>query len=318
MEQDSLKLKHDVESNNVFDYLKKIDKLQLVSFISQIPLPIALLDKNARILGVNQKFSDIYESDALYLSNKLLSTFSSVVYTQFRDALKYWTTHDSAYEQEFYVKGCFYLAYFNAIYSKENEIELIILVCADVTRLKRRENVLLQNNKKLHDHLYLDFVTGLQNQIAFDHYLNRLFQQKRVTNYSFLKIDIDDFKRYNQANSYTQGDEVLAQLGVVLNAVTCQTEAKIFRHSSASFIVVLESMSEWTAITLAERFKFAVLDQKIKFDQSDDYLTVSVGVYHFKPTEKHKNEDILKNIEIALRKAKTLGGNALFILNDEL
>ena len=154
MEQESKKLRDSLEDIKVFEYLKDIDKLHLVSFISQIPLPIALFDQEARFLGVNQKFADIYESDALYLFDKLLNTFSTVVYAHFTEAMRYFSKNKNYFEQEFYVKGKFYLSYFKAIRNQYDEIETVVVVCSDITRLKRRENVLLQNNKKLHDHLY--------------------------------------------------------------------------------------------------------------------------------------------------------------------
>ncbi|MFW1735880.1 diguanylate cyclase domain-containing protein [Acinetobacter sp. ULE_I037] len=249
MEQESKKLRDSLEDIKVFEYLQDIDKLHLVSFISQIPLPIALFDQEARFLGVNQKFADIYESDALYLFDKLLNTFSTVVYTHFHEAMRYFAKKNNYFEQEFYVKGKFYLSYFKAIRNQYDEIERVVVVCSDITRLKRRENVLLQNNKKLHDHLYLDFVTGLQNAFAFEHYLNRVWQKSHETYLSFLKIDLDNFKRFNQLNSYTAGDEVLIQLGSVLNEAIAQTEeAEIFRLNSASFIIVIEHLTEWAVV----------------------------------------------------------------------
>lgn len=75
METEYIKIKQAIDDIDVIDFLKQSDKLYLVSFISQFPLPIAIFDRNARFFGVNQKFSDIYESDALYLFDKLLNTF---------------------------------------------------------------------------------------------------------------------------------------------------------------------------------------------------------------------------------------------------
>lgn len=59
----------------------------------------------------------------------------------------------------------------------------------------------------MHDHLYLDTVTGLPNKIAFGQFLidpeNLELLKQRI---SFLKIDLDGFKQFNQFNSYTCGD----------------------------------------------------------------------------------------------------------------
>ena len=314
MEHESINLKDNLEQIKVFEYLESIDKLHLVSFISQIPLPIAIFDDTSRCLGANQKFADIYESDALYLIDKLLSTFSTVVYARFQEALDYFHQNQNYLEQEFYVKGRFYLAYFKAIRNADNAIEMIVVVCSDVTRLKRRENVLLQNNKKLHDHLYLDLLTGLQNALAFDHYLNKLWQNPAKTDVSFLKIDLDNFKLFNQINSYTVGDEALVQLGAVLNEVIRQTEAQLFRLNSASFIVVIEHLTDWAVMTLGERLKFAITDAKILFDKNNQYLTASVGIFHFSQASDHHEVDGLEKLEIAIQQAKKNGANSLFLL----
>lgn len=319
MEQESKKLRDSLEDIKVFEYLKDIDKLHLVSFISQIPLPIALFDQEARFLGVNQKFADIYESDALYLFDKLLNTFSTVVYAHFTEAMRYFSNNKNYFEQEFYVKGKFYLSYFKAIRNQYDEIETVVVVCSDITRLKRRENVLLQNNKKLHDHLYLDFVTGLQNAFAFEYYLNKIWQNSCDSHLSFLKIDLDNFKRFNQLNSYTAGDEVLIQLGSVLNEAISQTEeSEIFRLNSASFVIVIEHLTEWAVVTLAERLKFAVTNEKILFGSNNEYLTASIGIYHLDPHNKLTEVDVLQKLEFAVRSAKEKGRNSLFLLKNEL
>lgn len=314
MQKESIKLQDGLEDINIFKYLKEIDKLHLVSFISQIPLPIAILNTDARFLGVNQKFADIYDSDALYLTDKLLNTFSTIVYAHFKDALVAFAQKQNYYEQEFYIKGKFYISYFKAIYDQENKIDTIIVICSDVTRLKRRENVLLQNNKKLHDHLYLDALTGLPNAFAFDHYLEQLWQRQRTSDTSFLKIDLDNFKLFNRLNSYTKGDEVLIQLSVLLNDSITQTEAQIFRLNSANFVVVIENFTQWAVMTLAERFKYAILEEQISIGDDGEFLTASVGIYHLE--QDSKDIDITHKLNTAVRFAKDQGKNSLYLLNN--
>ena len=328
MEQVPIRLQDRLEEIKVIEYLQNIDKLHLVSFISQIPLPIALFDYDARFLGLNQKFADIYESDALFLFDKLLSNFSTVVFAHFKEAIVYFSDQRSYFEREFYVKGKFYLSYFKALRNQNNEIEKILVVCSDVTRLKRRENVLIQNNKKLHDHLYLDQVTGLQNALSFDHYLSELWQKNTPIHVSFLKIDIDNFKAFNRLNSYTHGDDILLQLANVLTEEIAQTDIQLFRSNSASFIVIIENRTEWAVTTLAERFKYAIESQRISFVENDEFLTASVGIYNYQHQGDiempHQHEslkddasngrevDILRKLELAVRSAKELGKNSLY------
>ena len=314
MENGSINLKDNLEEIKVFEYLQQIDKLYLVTFISQIPLPIAIFDESARCLGANQKFADIYESDALFLFDKFLNTFSTIVYAHFEEALDFFGQKHSYFEQEFYVNGRFYIAYFKAIRNQDNQVEMVVVVCSDVTKLKRRENILLHNNKKLHDHLYLDVLTGLQNALAFDLHLNELWQNSQGKDLCFLKIDLDNFKLFNQLYSYTAGDDALIQLGSVLNDVIKQTEAQIFRINSASFIVVVENLTEWAVLTLGERLKFAISETKIKFDETHQYLTASVAILHCSSSNRKAEIDVLEQLGIAMRSAKAKGTNSLFLL----
>lgn len=120
------------------------------------------------MLVVNQQFADIFQSDALFLNGKLLSAFSSSLYADFELALEKFATGEKQVDFEFYSKGHFYLSYFKAMYSADQQINAVILVCADVTRLKRREKVLLLNNQKLGEfkHEVRQFQKPYDNQQA--------------------------------------------------------------------------------------------------------------------------------------------------------
>lgn len=319
MGQETQILQQTIEGMNLLDFLQQSDKLSLVSFISQFPLAIALFDLNGRFMGVNQKFADIYESDALYLFDKLLSNFSTIVDAQFKEAVALFESEESIknFEQVFYDKGKFYLSYFKPMCDANNQIQMIMLVCSDVTRLKRRENVLLLNNKKLHDHLYLDSVTNLQNKLAFDHFMSDLADKRKKGIYSFLKIDLNDFKRFNQLHSYGVGDQALGQIGTRLNETIAHTDAKIFRLNSARFVVVIEHLTEWAVLTLAERLKFVIADQRILFEQGkEEHLTASIGIYHVNIEQGFTEVNILNKLDEAVRHAKLLGKNSLYILKN--
>lgn len=190
-----------IQDEQFLDLIQKTEKMELVSFLAQLPIPVAIFSRESRFLGLNQGFADFYESDALYLNGKLLKSVSTLVYHQFLDVIPLFEKGKNEVDFEFYGRGHFYLSYYKALRDQDGEIVTVVVVCADITRLKRRENVLLLNNKKLHDHLYLDAVTGLPNKIAFGQFLidpeNLDLMTQRI---SFLKIDLDSFKKFNQFN----------------------------------------------------------------------------------------------------------------------
>ncbi len=112
---DSMLSEHDavdvaIDSERFLELLKNAEQLSLVSFLAQIPLPIAILDKESRFLGLNQLFADIYDSDALYLNGKLLKNISIIVYNQFMELLPGFQAGSKYANFEFYAKGHFYLS----------------------------------------------------------------------------------------------------------------------------------------------------------------------------------------------------------------
>ena len=117
-------------------------------------------------------------------------------------------------------------------------------------------------------------------------------------------------------HSYTSGDEVLSQLGALLNETIAYTEAKIFRLNSASFVVVITDLTEWAVITLAERLKFTITDQQIIFGKADEYLTASIGIYHLNQSDRVVGLDVVQKLDEAVRRAKVQGKNELYVLKD--
>lgn len=293
--------------------LKNLEKIDLVSFISRLPLPIAILEMDSRLIGVNQQFADIFQSDALYLSGKLLNNFSNIIYSHFIMAIEKFQDGEEQANFEFYSKGHFYLSYFKVLHDIEQNINAVILICADVTRLKRREKVLILNNQKLHDHLFIDDLTGLPNKMAFDRFIQEKVVKNKQTLYAFMKIDLDHFKKFNQVHSYTYGDEILTEIGRLLNDELNADNAHIFRLNSASFVIVVQGMTQWAVLTLAERLKIKIMQENIALDTlKNEILTASIGIYHLSVEQDH---DILQQLDLAVRQAKAQGQNSIHVLS---
>lgn len=305
------------QSERFLDILKNTEKLDLVSAISKFPVPIAILSDSAIFLGVNQRFADIYESDAMYLLGKKLNEFSTVVYAHFNDASSSFNQdlHLDDIENEFYSKGHFYIVYFRALRTYDKKISSIIVVCANITRLKRRERVLIQNNKKLHGHLYIDQITGLKSKFALEQFIAEKCVTSTRDQYSFIKIDLDNFKKFNQMNSYTYGDEILTKIGHFFNEEILHDMAELYRMNSASFVVVVEDSTPWKVLTLAERLRQKMIQLHITFHaQQDQMLTASFGIIHPIVNDQFAELDIMKKLDIAIKQAKSQGKNSIFVL----
>ncbi len=306
-----------LQLDRFLELLKNTEKIDLVSAISKFPVPIAILSEGGLFIVVNQRFADIYESDAMYLLGKKLNEFSTVVYAHFTDAISHFNQnpHVDDIQNEFYSKGHFYIVYFQALRTYDTQLNSVIVVCADITRLKRRERVLIQNNKKLHDHLYIDQITGLKSKLALERFIAEQCVNNARDKYSFIKIDLDDFKKFNQLNSYTFGDEILTQIGGFFSEEILHDAAELYRMNSASFVVVVEDSTPWKVLTLAERLRQKLITSHIAFQaQQEDMLTATFGIIHPTVNDQFAELDIIKQLDVAIKQAKSQGKNSIFVL----
>jgi len=105
-----------------------------------------------------------------------------------------------------------------------------------------------------------DDLTGLYNH---RHFYQRLGEEvARAQRYglalSLLIIDIDDFKRYNDAFGHRAGDAVLRDLSTLLQAQTRLQVDLVARYGGEEFVVILPSTAAEGAATAGERLRRAV------------------------------------------------------------
>lgn len=302
---------------NFIDQLKSIEKLDLVALISKIPVPIAVLQVDGVFIGVNQTFADIYDSDALYLVGKKLNFISNSVFHLFHKASLAFKEDSklSNLDNEFYAKGHFFQIYFKSIRDQINVLHSIIVVCVDITKIKRRERVLIQANKKLYEQLYLDPVTGLGNRIALSKFLEEKAVQVEESNLSFIKFEIDDFKKFNQLNNYSVGDDVLLKIGKLLVQELKSDCAEIYRLNAASFVLVIENSTSWKVLTIAERLRQSLKKEGIELGgNTNEVLTCAIGVYH--PHHHHQLDEqmILEKLDVAVNRSISQAKNSIYVL----
>lgn len=304
-----------IDENQLLNFVKNTEKLTLINLLSELPIPTAILDLEGRFISSNQLFSDIYQSDALYLIGKLLYNFAPEMTDFFKSALSAFHQGETRLEHEIYFKGHFLNAYFKPLKNENQNIEAIVIVYVDVTHLKRRERILELSNKRLQENLYLDPITGLRNKLSFSEFFENLLISQKTGQLSVLKIDLDDFKKFNQLYSYTEGDIVLAEVAHLLKDDLIDDQIHLFRVGSASFMIMTENQSEWQVLTLAERLKQIVFEQQLLFEYSDmGRITVSIGILQTSLEQLTDEGSLLQYLDLAVRQAKTSGKNQISLL----
>lgn len=171
----------------------------------------------------------------------------------------------------------------------------------DITERKRAEKQLLHH--ALHDSL-----TGLANRALFmDRLQQALSRRKRLPEYRFavLFIDLDRFKVLNDSLGHIVGDQLLVAIARRLEACLRSIDT-IARLGGDEFTILLEGIrGAEDACYLAERIH-QVLQAPFTLDGQEVFTSASIGIA-LSETENDRPEDLLRNADTAMYRAKTLG-----------
>ena len=152
----------------------------------------------------------------------------------------------------------------------------------DQTALEVTTKKLKRANKKLENVSYTDSLTGLYNRRYFNLIYDReLKRAKRTHNYiTFMMLDIDYFKQYNDTYGHIEGDFALKSVAKVLNDTLKRPGDFVFRLGGEEFGVLLAETSESNSATIARNICDAIRGREIKHKNSkvNEFLTISVGV----------------------------------------
>lgn len=152
-----------------------------------------------------------------------------------------------------------------------------IIVFADVTIHREREERLRELNQKYAVLAKTDGLTELVNRRAFDVALKNAAGGGA---FSLLMIDVDRFKAFNDGYGHPEGDACLRAVAVCLSQVfTTHHNAVVARYGGEEFAVILPGLTATTGFSAGQLACSAVRGLSIRHDYSDKrVVTVSVGV----------------------------------------
>jgi diguanylate cyclase (GGDEF)-like protein len=172
----------------------------------------------------------------------------------------------------------------------------------DITAQKKNEAALMQLAQR-------DPLTGTANRRYFFERAQHEFSraQRYQMHLSFASIDVDHFKQTNERYGNAAGDEALKSLSSYSQSLLRESEL-FARIGGEEFAILMPNTGMNGALHLAERLRRVTADSKLRYQEQEIGLNISIGVTRLKPTDQ-SIEDCLRRADHALYRAKQNGCN---------
>lgn len=278
---------------------------------------IIITDNQARILTVNQSFTDITG----YLPDEVIGKNPSILSSGQQSENFYRKMWQSLEE-----KGSWFGEIVNRkkdgticpewlsisqLKDSNNRITHYFAFFHDITELKEKE-------KQISFMAYRDALTLLPNRAALEARLAKAISKAKREGsvLAVLFIDLDNFKNINDTLGHDKGDEVLIQVAERINQ-TIRNEDTLSRLGGDEFILLSESIENESGIFhLASRI-LACLKEPFTIGFSELFINASIGIATYPNDGKNTNE-LIKNADMAMYRAKNEGKNKFVLFTQEM
>lgn len=183
---------------------------------------------------------------------------------------------------------------------------------SDVTERKKVEDQLLYD-------AFHDALTGLANRALFlDRLGLSLARAKRHQGFQFavLYLDLDRFKLINDSLGHLRGDEAL--ITIARNLETCVRPGDtVARLGGDEFAVLLDDLRNETDVEGLTRRLEERLAAPLQVDGQEVYINASIGIA-FGTAGYERPEEVLRDADAAMYRAKALGRNRHEVFNEAL
>lgn len=186
-------------------------------------------------------------------------------------------------------------------------------------KLHESQSALMSSNEQLKDMVNYDGLTEIANRRYLNEVLAQTFLQLDTQlPISFLLIDVDNFKQYNDFYGHQKGDECLRLIAATLAKHVQRQGELVARYGGEEFAIVLANTSAEQALEIAEQKRQQISDIALPHMSSNtnDIVTISVGLVTV-TTEGISVETMINQADSALYLAKERGRNRVVVYEGE-
>jgi len=159
---------------------------------------------------------------------------------------------------------------------------------------------------------YRDPLTGLNNRAAMEKLFPREIELANRHDHpmAMLVMDLDGFKQINDRYGHDVGDQVLRDVGQVLQSAVRNTDL-LYRYGGDEFVGGLAQTDMKGALEVSERIRRGVQALPLSGQKISSKIEISIGLAMLKPGDSFKQA--FKRADKALYQAKRSGKNRIMI-----
>jgi len=199
----------------------------------------------------------------------------------------------------------------------ERSAQLEVARTALDLEIKKRiwaEHDLVHANRRLHDQVMRDPVTGVYNRRFLEESLARekARAQRHGHTFAVMMIDVDQFREFNDTLGHTAGDAILQSVGQCVVALS-RAEDLVARYDADEFALVMANASRQIVWQRADLIRQRARSLQIGHnDHQLGPITLSVGIAIF-PEDGASTQAVLEAAEQALISSRRAGRNVVAV-----
>ncbi|MGM9973548.1 MAG: EAL domain-containing protein [Clostridiaceae bacterium] len=191
-----------------------------------------------------------------------------------------------------------------------NDGGIPVRIAGSITDITERK----LSEQKIYNLAYYDNITGLPSRTYLIEKLHSMTEHslEKDKNFVVFFLDLDNFKQVNDTLGHDLGDLMMKNLANHLQEVF--KDSLCSRFGGDEFIVIREFNSETDNISEISKNIVSSFNKPWVINNHEFYMSVSVGVSIF-PIHGTDPKDLIKNADLAMYTAKSLGKNTYAIYN---
>ena len=193
------------------------------------------------------------------------------------------------------------------LFDPHGRLYAIIEVARDITERLKIEELLSENEKRLHHLAHHDALTDLPNRLLFEDRLKQALSKARRSHrqVALFFLDLDHLKEVNDNLGHDYGDLLLIDIAKRLRKCVREGDT-VARMGGDEFLVLLEDIESIEMIeTMAKRICSALAHDLIK-DDFTQKISASIGISIF-PEDATSGLEMMKHADLAMYRVKNSG-----------